>query len=87
MAGERQMLWSMDDNRNDIERGWDANLVVRYCTPDKDTKSFVVMRNDDAPFTFDSAGNEEAAELPLSPGKHFVYFVQVSTEKTGKVQN
>ena len=77
---------SMDANRNDIERSWDANLVVRYCTPDKDTKSFVLMRNDDAPFTFDSAGNEEAAELPLSAGKHFVYFVRVATEKTGKVQ-
>jgi hypothetical protein len=74
---------SMDSNRNEIETSWDANAVVRYCTPDKDTKSFVVMRNDDAPFTFDSAGNEKAAELPLSPGKHFVYFVKVSTEHLG----
>jgi hypothetical protein len=76
---------SMDANRNDIERSWDANLVVRYCTPDKDTKSFVVMRNDDVPFKFDSAGNEKAGALPLSLGKHFVYFVKVSTEKVGKV--
>jgi hypothetical protein len=44
------------------------------------------MRNDNAPSTLDSAGNEEASELPLSPGKHFVYFVRVSTEKTGRVQ-
>ena len=77
---------NMDDNRNEIENSSDANLVVRYCTPDKDTKSFVVMRNDNAPFKFDSVGNEEAAELPLSAGKHFVYFVRVSTEKTGKVR-
>jgi hypothetical protein len=76
---------SMDANRNDIENSSDANLVVRYCTPDKDTKSFVVMRNDDAPFKFDSAGNEKAGALPLSLGKHFVYFVKVSTEKVGKV--
>ncbi len=74
---------SMDANRNDIENSSDANLVVRYCTPDKDTKSFVVMRNDDAPFKFDSAGNEKAGALPLSLGKHFVYFVKVSTEKVG----
>ena len=72
---------SMDANRNDIERSWDGNFVVRYCTPDKDTKSFAVMRQDDSPIAFDSAGNEKAAELPLSLGKHFVYFVKVSTEQ------
>ena len=59
---------SMDANRNDIERSWDGNFVVRYCTPDKDTKSFAVMRQDDSPIAFDSAGNEKAAELPLSLG-------------------
>jgi hypothetical protein len=74
---------SMDANSNDIERSRDENLRVRYCTPDKDTKSFEVVRNGDSPFKFDSAGNEEAAELPLSAGKHFVYFVKVSTEKVG----
>ncbi len=74
---------SMDANHNDIERSRDENLVVRYCTPDKDTKSFAVVRNDDAPVTFDSVGNEKASGLPLSPGKHFVYFVTVSTEKLG----
>jgi hypothetical protein len=77
---------SMNDNRNDVERAWDANLVVRYCTPDKDTKSFVLMRNDGAPYKFDSDGNEEAAELPLSAGKHFVYFVKVSTQQTGNAR-
>jgi hypothetical protein len=74
---------SMEGNQNDIDRSRDGNLMVRYCTPDKDTKSFVVMRNDDSPFKFDSAGNEKASELPLSPGKHFVYFVKVSTERNG----
>lgn len=74
---------TMDHNRNDTEKSWDGNLVVRYCTPDKDTKSFAVVRQDGLPFDFDSAGNEKAAELPLSLGKHFVYFVKVATEKLG----
>jgi hypothetical protein len=74
---------SMEGNQNDIDRSRDGNLMVRYCTPDKDTKSFAVVRNDDSPFTFDSAGNEKAAGLPLSLGKHFVYFVRVSTERLG----
>lgn len=74
---------SMDGNHNDIDRSRDGNLMVRYCTPDKDTKSFVLVRNEDSPLKFDSAGNEKAAELPLSLGKHFVYFVKVSTEKIG----
>jgi hypothetical protein len=74
---------SMDSNRSDTEKSWDGNLVVRYCTPDKDTKSFAVVRQDGSPFNFDSAGNEKAATLPLSLGKHFVYFVKVATEKVG----
>jgi len=80
---------SMDNNRNDTEKSWDGNLVIRYCTPDKDTKSFAVVREDGLPFTFDSAGNEKAAQLPLSLGKHFVYFVKVASERlrnTVKVQ-
>ena len=74
---------SMETNMNDTMKSWDGNLVIRYCTPDKDTKSFAVVREDGSPFNFDSAGNEKAAELPLSLGKHFVYFVKVATEKLG----
>ena len=74
---------SMDSNRYDTEKSWDGNLVVLYCTPDKDSGSFSVVREDGSPFHFDSAGNEKAAGLPLSPGKHFVYFVKVTTEKIG----
>jgi len=80
---------SMDSNRTDTEKSWDENLAIRYCTPDKDTKSFAVVREDGSPFTFDSAGNEKAAQLPLSLGKHFVYFVRVASERlrnTVKVQ-
>lgn len=72
---------SMDNNRNDTEKSWDGNLVIRYCTPDKDTKSFSFVRNDGEHFAFDSAGNEKAAQLPLSLGKHFVYFVKVASER------
>ena len=74
---------SMDDNRNSDKASWDQNLAIRYCTPDKDTKSFTVVRGDGSLFRFDSAGNQKAAELPLSLGKHFVYFVRVASEKVG----
>lgn len=74
---------SMEANRNEVENSWDGNLAVRYCTPDKDTKSFTIVRQNDSPLKLDSAGNEKAAELPLSLGKHFVYFVKVSTETVG----
>jgi hypothetical protein len=35
---------SMLDNRNEPEVSWDGNLAIRYCTPDKKTKSFSVVR-------------------------------------------
>jgi|SRR5271166_3297850 len=73
---------SMDHNRNDLlYKSSDENQMIRYCTPDKDTRSFAVVREDGTPFRFDSSGNEKAAGLPLSLGKHFVYFVKVSTER------
>ena len=75
---------SMDNNRNENRVSWDQNLAIRYCTPDKDTRSFAVVPQDGSPVNFDSAGNEKAAELPLSLGKHFVYFVKVASEKVGK---
>ena len=80
---------SMETNTNEAMASWDENLMIRYCTPDKDTKSFAIVREDGTPFRFDSAGNEKAAQLPLSLGKHFVYFVKVASERlrnTVKVQ-
>ena len=72
---------SMLDNRNDAEVSWDGNLAIRYCTPDKKTKSFAVVRWDDGShFEFNPAGNEKAAELPLSAEKKFVYRVNVTGE-------
>jgi hypothetical protein len=73
----------MDHSRNDTEKSWDGNLAIRYCTPDKDTHSFAVVREDGSAFNFDSAANEKAAALPLSLGKHFVYFVKVASGKVG----
>lgn len=74
---------SMYGNRNDMERSWDENLAIRYCTPDKDTHSFAVVREDGSAFHFDSVANEKAAALPLSLGKHFVYFVRVESGRVG----
>jgi hypothetical protein len=72
---------SLDHNRNDERRSWDQNLAIRYCTPDKDARSFAVVPEDGLPVHFDSAANEKAAELPLSLGEHFVYFVNVTSER------
>jgi hypothetical protein len=72
---------SMLDNRNAAEVSWDGNLAIRYCTPDKKTKSFAVVRWDDGSnFNFNPPGNEKAAELPLSADKKFVYRVNVTGE-------
>ena len=72
---------SMLDNQNETEVSWDGNLAIRYCTPDKKTKSFAVVRWDDGSnFNFNPAGNEKASELPLSADKKFVYRVNVTGE-------
>jgi hypothetical protein len=72
---------SMLDNRNAPEVSWDGNLAIRYCTPDKKTRSFSVVRWDDGSnFNLNPAGNEKAAELPLSTEKKFVYRVNLTGE-------
>jgi len=72
---------SMLDNQNETEVSWDGNLAIRYCTPDKKTKSFAVVRWDDGSnFNFDPVGNEKAAGLPLSADKKFVYRVNITGE-------
>jgi hypothetical protein len=71
----------MLDNRNAGEVSWDGNLAIRFCTPDKKTKSFAVVRWDDGSnFNFNPVGNEKAAALPLSGDKKFVYRVNVTGE-------
>ena len=72
---------SMLDNRNAPEVSWDGNLAIRFCTPNKKTHSFAVVRSDDASnFNLNPVGNEKAAQLPLSAGKKFVYRVDVTGE-------
>jgi len=72
---------SMLDNRNAEQVSWDGNLAIRYCTPDKKTKSFAFVRwNDGSHFTFNSAGNEKTIGLHLTADKKFVYRVNVSGE-------
>ena len=72
---------SMLDNRNAAEVSWDGNLAIRFCTQDKKTKSFAVVRWDDGShFNFNPVGNEKAAALPLSGDKKFVYRVNVTGE-------
>jgi hypothetical protein len=69
------------DNRNAGQVSWDGHLAIRYCLPDKKTKPFAVVRWDDGSnLTFNPAGNEKAAELPLSADKRFVYRVNVTGE-------
>jgi hypothetical protein len=69
-------------NRNAGEVSWDGNMEIRYCTPEKKTKSFSVVRWDDGSnFKLDPAGDEKASELPLSPRKQFVYLVAGETTR------
>jgi hypothetical protein len=74
---------SMESNRSEPESfsNWDRNLAIRYCTADKKTKSFSVVRWDNGSnFNLNPAGNEKAAELPLNADKKFVYLVNVMGE-------
>ena len=61
------------------ESSWDANSAVRYCSPEKKTHSFAVVRQDDgSPFSFDPAGNEKVLELRVNADNKFVYLVNVA---------
>ena len=71
---------SVEGNRGDIPSyvNWDLNGAIRYCSPNKKTKSFtVVEQNDGLPFKFDAAGNEKALALGLNASKEFAYMVKV----------
>ena len=71
---------SIERNRGDIPSyvNWDLNGAIRYCSPNKHTKSFAVVRqNDGLPFRFDAAGNEKAIGLGVNAGKKFAYLVKV----------
>lgn len=69
-------LWSF---RGENEVSWDANSAIRYCSPERKTHSFAVVRQDDGScFSFDLAGNEKALDLRVNAGNKFAYLVNVT---------
>jgi hypothetical protein len=69
-------LWNF---RGTIEASWDANSAIRYCSPEKKTHSFAVVRQDDGSlFSFDPAGNEKAIDLKLSASDESAYLINVT---------
>ena len=75
---------SLSSFRGEPESSWDANSAIRYCSPEKKTHSFAVVRQDDgSPFSFDPAGNEKVLELRVNADNKFVYLVNVAGQ-TGR---
>ena len=69
-------LWNF---RGTTEASWDVNSAIRYCSPEKRTHSFAVIRQDDgSPFSFDPAGNEKVLELRVNADNKFVYLVNLA---------
>jgi hypothetical protein len=60
----------------DRDRDWE----VRYCSPDRKTKSFTLVNHDGLSFKLDPAGNAKAAELLGSARKKSVLEVSVTGE-------
>jgi len=60
----------------DRDRDWE----VRYCSPDRKTKSFTLVNHDGLSFKLDPAGNAKAAEILGSARKKSVLEVSVTGE-------
>ena len=60
----------------DRDRDWE----VRYCSPNRKTKSFILVNHDGLGFKLDSAGNAKAAELLGSTRKKVPLEVSVTGE-------
>jgi hypothetical protein len=60
----------------DRDRDWE----VRYCSPNRKTKSFTLVNHDGLSFKLDPAGNAKAAELLGSTRKKSVLEVRVAGE-------
>jgi hypothetical protein len=60
----------------DRDRDWE----VRYCSPNRKTKSFTLVNHDGLSFKLDPAGNAKAAELLGSARKKSVLEVSVTGE-------
>ncbi len=71
------------DTLTSVDR--DGNLEIRYCSPNKKTKSFALVQPDGQSFNLDMAGNAKAAELVRKTGKRSPFDVAISGELVGKV--
>jgi hypothetical protein len=61
----------------------DGNLEIRYCSPNKKTKSFTLVLPD-GNFNLDPAGNAKASELVRRIGKRSPLVVVIRGEMAGK---
>jgi hypothetical protein len=63
----------------------DWNQEIRYCAPNKKTKTFAVVQEDLTRLKLDSNGNSKAAELVRKTGKKSGYGVVVTGQVSGKI--
>ena len=61
----------------------DGNLEIRYCSPNKKTKSFTLVLPD-GNFNLETAGNAKASELVRRIGKRSPLVVVIRGEMAGK---
>lgn len=71
------------DTLTSVDR--DGNLEIRYCSPNKKTKSFALVQPDGQSFIFDTVGNAKAAELVRKIGKKSPLGVVIRGEMAGKM--
>jgi hypothetical protein len=63
----------------------DGNLEIRYCSPNKKTKSFAIVLSDGLSVSLDMDGNAKAAELVRKTGKRSPLYVAIRGEMVGKM--
>jgi len=59
---------------------WDRGLAVRYCSPNKKTRSFAIVQQDGWTYKLDPAGNEKALALLQRKDKNSLYVVAIKGE-------
>jgi hypothetical protein len=70
---------SMESNRSEPSFvNWDQNLVIRYCSPNKNTRSFAVVGQNGLSYKFDAVGNEKAIDLGLNSSNKLAYVANVT---------
>jgi hypothetical protein len=70
------------DTLTNVDR--DGYREIRYCSPNKKTKSFALLQPDGSSFNLDMAGNAKAAELVRKTGKRSPLVVVIGGEMAGK---